>query len=102
MQRCPINVSGAVREDVKPRLISVEDVRNYLSHIIYILIFDFFLNFLLLVRLQTPTSSRLISVEDVRNYLSHIIYILIFDFFLNFLLLLRLQTPTSSRCWKEV
>ena len=39
------------------RLISVEDVRNYLSHIIYILIFDFFLNFLLFVRLQTPTSS---------------------------------------------
>ena len=40
-----------------PRLISVEDVRNYLSHIIYILIFDFFLNFLLFVRLQIPTSS---------------------------------------------
>ena len=39
------------------RLISVEDVRNYLSHIIYIFIFDFFLNFLLFVRLQTPTSS---------------------------------------------
>ena len=39
------------------RLISVEDVRNYLSHIIFILIFDFFLNFLLFVRLQTPTSS---------------------------------------------
>ena len=39
------------------RLISVEDVRNYLSHIIYILIFDFLLNFLLFVRLQTPTSS---------------------------------------------
>ena len=38
------------------RLISVEDVRNYLSHIIYILIFDFFLNFLSFVRLQTPTS----------------------------------------------
>ena len=29
------------------RLISFEDVRNYLSHIIYILTFDFFLNFLL-------------------------------------------------------
>ena len=41
------------------RLISVEDVRNYLSHIIYILIFDFFLNFLLFVRLQTPTSKML-------------------------------------------
>ena len=39
------------------RLISVEDVRNYLSHIIYILIFDFFFNFLLFVRLQIPTSS---------------------------------------------
>ena len=39
------------------RLISVEDVRNYLSHIIYIFIFYFFLNFLLFVRLQTPTSS---------------------------------------------
>ena len=38
------------------RLISVEDVMNYLSPIIYILIFDFFLNFLLFVRLQTPTS----------------------------------------------
>ena len=34
------------------RLISVKDVRNYLSHIIYILIFDFCLNFLLFVRLQ--------------------------------------------------
>ena len=34
------------------RLISAEDVRNYLSHIIYILIFDFFLNFLSFVRLQ--------------------------------------------------
>ena len=33
------------------RLISVEDVRNYLSHIIYILIF-YFLNFLVFVRLQ--------------------------------------------------
>ena len=41
-----------------PRLISAGDVRNYLSHIIYVLIFDFFLNFLLFVRLQTPTSSR--------------------------------------------
>ena len=40
---------------ITDRLISVEDVRNYLSHIIYILIFDFFLNFLLFVRLQTPT-----------------------------------------------
>ena len=40
------------------RLISVEDVRNDLSHIIYILIFDFFLKFLLFVRLQTSTSSR--------------------------------------------
>ena len=39
------------------RLISVEDVRNYLNHIIYILFFDFFLNFLVFVRLQTPTSS---------------------------------------------
>ena len=29
------------------RLISTEDVRNYLSHIIYNLIFDIFLNFLL-------------------------------------------------------
>ena len=38
------------------RLISVEDIRNYLSHIIYILIFYFFLNFLLFDRLQTPTS----------------------------------------------
>ena len=38
------------------RLISVEDVRNYLSDIIYLLIFYFFLNFLLFVRLQTPTS----------------------------------------------
>ena len=35
---------------------SVEDIRNYFSHIIYILNFDFFLNFLLFVRLQTPTS----------------------------------------------
>ena len=43
---------------VYARLISVEDVRNYLSHIIYILIFDFFLNFLSFVRLKTPTSSR--------------------------------------------
>ena len=33
----------------------VEDVRNF-SHIIHILIFYFFLNFLLFVRLQTPTS----------------------------------------------
>ena len=40
-------------------MISVEDVRNYLSHIIYILIFDFFLNFLLFVRLPTPTSKML-------------------------------------------
>ena len=29
------------------RLISTEDARNYLSHIIYNLIFDIFLNFLL-------------------------------------------------------
>ena len=34
------------------RLISVEDVRNNLSHIIYILIFDFFLNFLLYIERQ--------------------------------------------------
>ena len=40
------------------RLISVEDVRNYLSHIMYILIFDLFLNFVLFVRLQTPISPR--------------------------------------------
>ena len=36
------------------RLISVEDVRKYLSHTIYFLIFVFCLNFLLFVRLQTP------------------------------------------------
>ena len=44
---------------VHGRLISVEDVRDYLSHIIYIyiLIFDFS-NFLLFVRFQTTTSSR--------------------------------------------
>ena len=34
------------------RLISVEDIRSCLSHIIYILIFDFFLNFLLFFRYQ--------------------------------------------------
>ena len=34
------------------RLISVENVRNYLSHIIYILIFDFFLKFPIIC--QTP------------------------------------------------
>ena len=39
------------------RLIPVEDVRNYLRHIIYILIFDFFLNFQSFVRLKTPTFS---------------------------------------------
>ena len=48
------------------RLISVEDVRNYLSHIIYILIFDFFLNFLLFVRLQIPTSSIMVSERQMR------------------------------------
>ena len=36
-------------------LISVEDVRNYLSHVIYILIFDFFLNFLFFC--QNPDSN---------------------------------------------
>ena len=35
------------------RLTLVEDVRKHLSHIIYTLIFYFFLNFLLFVRLQT-------------------------------------------------
>ena len=44
------------------RLLSVEDVRNYLSHIIHILFFDFFLNFLLSVRLQTP---NLLDLQDV-------------------------------------
>ena len=47
-----INISRASN-----RLILVKDVGNHLSHIIYILIFDFFLNILLFVRLQTPTSS---------------------------------------------
>ena len=42
------------------RLISVEAVKNYLSHTIYISIFDFLLNFLLFVRLQTPTSSKML------------------------------------------
>ena len=32
------------------RLISVEDVRNYFSHITHNLIFDFFLNFLIFKR----------------------------------------------------
>ena len=59
---CPVNPDNKLNDynskcGAGPRLISVEDVRNYLSHIIYILIFDFFLNFLLFVRLQTPTSS---------------------------------------------
>ena len=36
-------------------LISVEDVRNYFSHIIYILIFDFFFNFTIIC--QTPDSN---------------------------------------------
>ena len=42
------------------RLISVKDVRNYFSHIIYIFIFYFFVNFLLFVRLQTPTSNKML------------------------------------------
>ena len=37
------------------RLISVEDVRNYLSHFIYILIFDFFFKFYIIC--QTPDSN---------------------------------------------
>ena len=45
------------------RLISVEEVRNYLSHIIYILIFDFFLNFPIIC--QTPD----FNIQDVgRRY----------------------------------
>ena len=41
----PRPVSTKVKGTSYSRLISVEDVRNYLSHIIYILIFDFFLIF---------------------------------------------------------
>ena len=48
------------------RLVSVEDVRNYFSHIIHILNFDFFLNFLLFVGLQTPTSR---CWNEVQRYL---------------------------------
>ena len=48
------------------RLISVEDVRNYLSHIIYILIFDFFLDFLLFVRLQMFEGGIMVSERQMR------------------------------------
>ena len=48
-----------------PRLISVEDVRNYLSHIIYILIFDF-LNFLLFVRLQMLEGGIMVSERQMK------------------------------------
>ena len=49
-----------------PRLISVKDVRNYLSHIIYILIFYFFLNFLLFVRLQMLEGGIMVSERQMR------------------------------------
>ena len=44
---------GQLSCTVEYRLISVEDVRNYLSFIIYILIFDFFFFSIIC---QTPTS----------------------------------------------
>ena len=57
------------------RLLSAKDVRNYLSHIIDILILYFFLNFLSFVRLQTPASfikmlegGIMVSERQVRFY----------------------------------
>ena len=52
------------------RLISVEDVRNYLSHIIYIyiLIFDFFSNFLFVrSRLQTSVGRRYNGIREASD-----------------------------------